>query len=37
MVGAVRVVYEVTASTLALPNSPKRFSSVSITRRKWLP
>src|SRR5690348_16363018 len=37
MVGEVRVVYEVTARTLALPSRPKRFSSVSLTRRKWLP
>src|SRR5690242_20921019 len=37
MVGDVRVVYDVTARTLALPNSPKRFGSVSWTRRKWLP
>src|SRR5581483_6748190 len=37
IVGDVRVVYDVTASTLALPSSPKRFSSVSTTRRKWLP
>ncbi len=37
MVGEVRVVYEVTASTLALPSSPKRFGSVSLTGRKWLP
>src|SRR5262245_23096066 len=34
IVGEVRVVYDVTASTLAFPNNPKRFSSVSFTRRK---
>ena len=37
MVGEVRVGYDVTASTLALPSSPQRFSSASVTRRKWLP
>ena len=37
IVGEVRLGYDVTASTLALPSSPQRFSSVSVTRRKWLP
>src|SRR5438105_15399127 len=37
MVGAVRSGYDVTASTLALPSRPHRFSSARITRRKWLP
>jgi hypothetical protein len=36
-VGEVRVGYEVTARTLALPSSPQRFSSASVTRLKWLP
>ena len=37
IVGDVRVGYDVTASTLALPSRPQRFSSASGTRRKWLP
>src|SRR5688572_11422187 len=37
MVGDVRVGYDVTASTLAFPSSPQRFSSASVTRLKWLP
>ena len=37
IVGDVRVEYDVTARTLALPSRPQRFSSVSVTRRKWLP
>src|SRR5262245_19979851 len=37
IVGDVRVGYDVTARTLALPSSPHRFSSANVTRRKWLP
>ena len=33
-VGDVRVGYDVTARMLALPSSPQRFSSASVTRRK---
>src|SRR5206468_10907046 len=37
IVGAVRVEYDVTERTAAVPSRPKRFSSVSVTGRKWLP
>jgi hypothetical protein len=37
IVGAVRVEYDVTDRSAALPSRPKRFSSVSVTRRKFSP
>ena len=33
----VLVEYDVTARMPALPSKPQRFSSLSVTRRKWLP
>src|SRR5689334_21913398 len=35
--GEVRLGYDVTVSTLPWPSSPRRFSSVRVTRRKRLP